>query len=367
MNLKVPLPDEYERECGPLRELGPRVEQLVGELLGSANLRTHSVTHRVKDLSSVERKLSVKSAAYDSLSDITDLLGVRVITFFPDEVDLVADIIESEFSIDQENSVDKRELLDPDRFGYLSLHYVATLSERHLGLPEYSRFEGVTFEIQIRSILQHAWAEIEHDLGYHSAGAIPDSIRRRFSRLAGLLEIADVEFETLRNESRDYRDAVAEEVDTSPESIQIDRDSIYVLVTHSESIKGMDRELAQILDAEIGESGLISAGLLAFELRWLGLKTIAEVTASFENHKELVREFVVGWSKRVSPDQLMEGVSLFYLAYLLASEDGSLSQVSEYLTAANISGDAGEGVEEIAREIIDVTEAAKASVEGGQA
>lgn len=83
--------------------------------------------------------------------------------------------------------------MEPDRFGYCSVHYVVEMSQKRLNLYEHQAYEGLKCEIQIRSVLQHAWAEIEHDLGYKSEIAIPKRIRRNFSRLAGLLEIADKE------------------------------------------------------------------------------------------------------------------------------------------------------------------------------
>ena len=57
-------------------------------------------------------------------------------------------------------------------------------------------------EVQVRTILQHAWAEIEHDIQYKSTIAIPNTIRRRFMALAGLLEIADREFQAIQNEDK---------------------------------------------------------------------------------------------------------------------------------------------------------------------
>lgn len=62
-----------------------------------------------------------------ALEDITDLAGIRIITYFADQVDLIASFVEEEFEVDRSNSVDKRELIDPEKFGYLSLHYVVKL------------------------------------------------------------------------------------------------------------------------------------------------------------------------------------------------------------------------------------------------
>src|SRR5438309_774277 len=54
-------------------------------------------------------------------------------------------------------------------------------------------------EIQVRTILQHSWAEIEHDIQYKSVSVIPAEIRRRFMSLAGMLEIADREFQAIQD------------------------------------------------------------------------------------------------------------------------------------------------------------------------
>jgi len=76
-----------------------------------------------------------------------------------------------------------------------------------LKLSEYALFDKMKCEIQVRTILQHAWAEIEHDLVYKSPADIPFRVRRRFASLAGLLEIADREFESLRQDEMAVRRA----------------------------------------------------------------------------------------------------------------------------------------------------------------
>lgn len=186
----------FESRVAPLRHLGPKVEGIIVELLIAAGVNFHSVSHRIKKLASTERKLQAKGL---ELSDLHDLLGLRVITYFPDEVDICSAIIEREFHINEVDSIDKRALLPPDRFGYLSRHYIASLSPARSFLTENRPYKDMTFEVQIRSILQHAWAEIEHDLGYKATSELPAHLRRRFFRVAGLLELADDEFSSLRD------------------------------------------------------------------------------------------------------------------------------------------------------------------------
>jgi ppGpp synthetase/RelA/SpoT-type nucleotidyltranferase len=193
------LDREYENTISRIQEFRLVLERLIQVLLEAGGIRVHSVTSRVKSKNSVMRKLERPGKERD-INSLTDLLGVRIITYFRDEVDAVAKLIEREFLIDPENSIDKRNVLDPDRFGYLSLHHIAQLNQTRSALAEYRSYKDIRFELQIRSILQHAWAEIEHDLGYKTEAAVPRTVRRRFSRLAGLLELADDEFLGIRGE-----------------------------------------------------------------------------------------------------------------------------------------------------------------------
>ena len=94
------------------------------------------------------------------------------------------------------------ELIQDDRFGYQSIHYLVKFTSLRSRLPEYEPFANAIAEIQIRTILQHAWAEIEHDIQYKSASVIPTEIRRRFMALAGMLELADREFQAIQNADR---------------------------------------------------------------------------------------------------------------------------------------------------------------------
>jgi putative GTP pyrophosphokinase len=139
-------------------------------------------------------------------------------------------VVVPEFEIDSPNSVDKRRQEDFDRFGYSSLHYVASLGHSRAALADYSEFKQLKFEIQIRSILQHAWAEIEHDLQYKSELEIPREAKRRFARLAGLLDLADSEFTGLRDQIHRYRIRIEGEVKTGPATVLVDRDSLRELV-----------------------------------------------------------------------------------------------------------------------------------------
>ena len=138
----------------------------------------------------------------------TDLAGVRIIAYFPSDIDKIVPLIAKKFNIDSKHSRDRRLSSDPAIFGYASVHFVVEFNPQMLKLPEYALFNKMKCEIQVRTILQHAWAEIEHDIVYKSLGEIPFRVRRRFACLAGLLEIADREFESLRQDEMAVRQAI---------------------------------------------------------------------------------------------------------------------------------------------------------------
>ena len=188
--------DLKERE---LSDFAPRVERLLRELLADRGIRVHSVDAGVKERSSLARKVGAHQPAYASLRNVTDVLRARIVTYFPDEVDRVGELIQDEFTVDRENSRDPRATIKPEEFGYQSLHFVVTLSPARAALREWTRLAGWPFEIQIRTILQHAWAEIEHDRGFHTEIDVPRDIWRRWCRVAALLETADAEFAFLRD------------------------------------------------------------------------------------------------------------------------------------------------------------------------
>ena len=173
---------------------------------------------------------------------ITDLVGLRIITYFEDDIDKIAEIFKTEFDIDFPNSVDKR-LVESDKFGYRSLHYVASLSEERAKLTEYKKYKGLKFEVQIRSILQHSWAEIEHDLGYKGENEIPKTAKRTFYRVAALLEQADIEFVKLRQQIEDHESTIKNQILTSSPEIKIDASSIIAFIKESKTLNGIESEI----------------------------------------------------------------------------------------------------------------------------
>lgn len=189
----------YHEKLPILQRLAQKTYDQLNEVLRAQGVEINSIERRVKTEKSLRGKLEIKGEKYNTINDVTDLVGIRVITYYTDDVDKVAAIVKNLFKVDWENSVDKRKLHKLDSFGYNSLHYICHLRN------EEGELKNIPFEIQMRTALQHVWSAIEHDIGYKGAVKLPPEFRRQFSRLAGMMELADDEFSRLRTIMSDYR------------------------------------------------------------------------------------------------------------------------------------------------------------------
>lgn len=135
---------------------------------------------------------------------MTDLADIRIITLIESDVQKVCDLVSVMFDVHQADSVNKSKKLGEEKVGYRSVHFVCDVGKEREKLPEFSGYKGLCFEIQIRTALEHAWAEIEHDRGYKLGGRLPSHLNRRFKLLSGLLESADLEFNRLTVEIEEY-------------------------------------------------------------------------------------------------------------------------------------------------------------------
>ncbi len=202
----------YKNNKGLYEACGETVKRLIETLLEEKKIPYHSIQFRVKEEKSFLDKCQNKKYE-DPISQITDICGLRIITYTNHDVNKIKKIIEEEFKIDEANSVDKIKQMKEDQVGYLSAHYVATINEEREKLTEYHRYKDLNFEIQIRTLLQHAWAEIEHDRSYKFSGELPLEIKRRFYLVAGTLELLDREFDRLSDEIDVYANEVRKETE----------------------------------------------------------------------------------------------------------------------------------------------------------
>ena len=179
------------------------IVDMLNKLLERKSIKVLNVSGRTKAVEGIQEKIRRKNYR-DPKVELTDLTGIRVITFFNSQIDEVCALMEEEFEIDRENSLDKASALGVDRIGYRSVHYVCKLKSDRISLAEYGDFANLNFEVQIRTILQHAWAELAHDRTYKFSARLPEDIERRLNLYAGLLEIADGGFDSITKEIAIY-------------------------------------------------------------------------------------------------------------------------------------------------------------------
>jgi ppGpp synthetase/RelA/SpoT-type nucleotidyltranferase len=195
------LKDFYSQNIKNYELAAEKIETIIKDILKSEHIQFSSVSSRVKTLDSYLKK----SENYkDPKNQITDYIGVRVITYVLKDMEKIISLIEKEFKIDTDKSINKSKALGNDKMGYRSIHYIASLSDDRIKLSEYSVCKDCCFEIQIRTILQHTCAEIEHDKNYKYSGVLPNDIKRRLNLLSAVLESADNEFNTISQEIDDY-------------------------------------------------------------------------------------------------------------------------------------------------------------------
>ncbi|WP_305803884.1 GTP pyrophosphokinase family protein [Janibacter sp. HTCC2649] len=193
----------YAAQQPELRPVADDFATMITAMLDDAGINYVSVTGRAKSVGSfaakAARTVNGESLYTDPLTEITDQIGVRVVTYLHGDVAAVADLLSGEFSVLDDRDLGQ-ETASEGRFGYASRHLLVTLDENESD-PAYTHLRGRSASVQVRTILQHAWAEFEHDVRYKGsvpAADVPD-LDRRFTLAAGLLELADREFTAIRD------------------------------------------------------------------------------------------------------------------------------------------------------------------------
>ncbi|MBQ0017729.1 MAG: hypothetical protein KBS63_00770 [Clostridiales bacterium] len=277
------LMDEFKENYSSFVKMEEIVRTQMDALIREQGLYVVAFESRVKQENSLEGKLELKGGKYRTLSDITDLVGARVVTFYSSEVDKIASLVEKTFTIDWDNSVDKRKALATDQFGYMSLHYVCKVPKSIYFDPEHPEINEYSFEIQLRTALQHVWATIYHDTGYKSDIEVPREYIRKLSRLAGLLEIADEEFGTIISDINEYRRRVRRLISKGAlDEILIDGDSFKSFLD-SKPYDSLNTRIAAINQAEIQPANAMPFIALFDKME---LKTLKDLKQMIDDYTE---------------------------------------------------------------------------------
>lgn len=218
--------DGYRASQGRYGELGEQLLHLLVSLCDGSGIALAGKETRPKELPRLESKLREKS--YRELADVPDLCGVRLVAFYLDDVERIGDLIESNLDVVEAVHHGGR---DVDQFGYQSDHYVVRLDSGRAKLPEWSAYDGLLAEVQVRTILQHAWAVISHKLDYRSEAAVPSATRRSLFRVSALLESGDELFTRFRHDIESLRGEYAGTRDSQAgwRALELNSDSLDVV------------------------------------------------------------------------------------------------------------------------------------------
>jgi Uncharacterized protein conserved in bacteria len=205
-------------------QFGEQLAKLIKVALRQDAIQFQEVFSRTKG----EKSFLDKAQRYDDpRSEINDLVGLRVITYFTGEIDRVERKLSGLFAVDPSLTKDKANDLGRDRLGYRARHFVCAIGPDRELLDDWKSFRDIRFEVQVTTVLGHAWAEFEHDRGYKSPGQLPPELERRLNLAAGLLEVADRELDWLAGEISNYTIEIAQEIGRGDEALsQIDLNAI---------------------------------------------------------------------------------------------------------------------------------------------
>ena len=304
------LLDAYRAELPQLEQLAEQASSMLREALLEQNIQLNTFERRIKTEESLTGKLEKKGYKYQTIYDITDLVGIRVVTYYTDDVDKVAAITKKIFDIDWKNSVDKRKH-QLNSFGYLSLHYICYLKEGPL--------RSIPFEIQMRTALQHVWSAIEHDIGYKGAVKLPPEFVRQFSRLAGMLEMADDEFSRLRTTMTDYRRQVQALVKSGHFSeVSLSTDSFRQFL----ELKPFDRLNQRI--AAVNQAEIFPAPMMQFLpiLESFRFTNLGDIKLFISENSEDAYQLAVSQIAITDLDILSESIGLQNLCLVYAIKQG---------------------------------------------
>ncbi len=305
---------------GPHYEvLERKLASLVRELLEDAGIKVHVVESRTKTAGSFSEKISRPGKKYTNpMHELCDLVGIRAIVYYSDDVPKVEGVLRREFQIHETESIDKSAGYNPNEFGYPSVHHVISLKEPRLTLSEWKSFREAKCEIQIRTVLQHACAAISHALQYKREDDVPASLKRRLFRLAGMFEMVDEQFISIRDQHAELVSRVAREFATAKETISLDVVSVTQYIQTSPYLRDVG-EFAEQSGFDVREGTEESyASDVVEECKRLKITTIGDLDRIIKKPGEKHKTFLKAALKNVGGGWCVDKGFFLYLLIIWA-------------------------------------------------
>lgn len=186
------ITEQWEKDEPLYQELGKSVSKFIKNEIPSYEIMPE-ISFRTKELLSIIKKIKKKLKEKDySYNHLNDKLGIRIICAFKDDMSKVDKFITDNFAIKKAEY--KEETLNFDRLDYISNHYDLQIKTDNTSFKSLGHLKDLTFEVQVRTLNQHAWSNSAHALTYKQEAEIIPALKRRVYRLLSLYEIADDEF-----------------------------------------------------------------------------------------------------------------------------------------------------------------------------
>ena len=310
---------QYHERIHIYERLSHLADDALRNALDAQHVKVTAMEHRIKTETSLAGKLELKGGKYQTIEDVTDIVGLRVVTFYSADVDKVAAIVNEAFVVDRRNSVDKRKQHRLDSFGYNSLHYICRLPKTIVDDPEMPLLNELRFEIQMRTALQHVWSTLDHDTGYKGDVKIPHEYMRQFNRMAGMLELMDEEFSRLRNVLVDYRrQMLALEASGQLDSVDLNAET-FRRYLEAHPFDRLNQRIAAINQAELYPVPIMPYLRV---LQDLGMETLGEVNRLVEEYSDDAYRLAVSQLGATDLDILSENIGIQNLCYVYVLKQG---------------------------------------------
>lgn len=269
------------------RSLGENLVNAIEIILNDNKIKYLKVYFRVKEVDSFVGKINRKHYD-DPFENVQDICGVRIICYYKSDIEEICSLLQDTFNVI--TLQDKETLLNSDQFGYRSHHLILKLKDEWLSTPIYRNLGELKAEVQIRTNLTHTWAEIEHELGYKKAEEIPSQFRRKFSQLSALLEIADEQFENLKDDINEYRENNSIQFESN-KVLELNLDNLLLFLNqYFPDREGDDEEISRLLKE------MKSLGIDLNQLKSMTEKSLVVLDDLEREESELLGEDV-HWNK----------------------------------------------------------------------
>jgi ppGpp synthetase/RelA/SpoT-type nucleotidyltranferase len=264
---------DYEHLCA-------EVEYILRKKIADQGIETSSITSRAKTLNSFLDKLQRKHYD-DPFEQVTDLAGTRVVCLYHSDIAKVAKIIHTEFVVAEDK--DKIDELGANKFGYGARHFIVRLGKSSSG-ARYDDLKKFACEVQVRTVVQDAWAIIQHHMVYKRESQMPTHLQRKLNSLAGLFETVDDSFERIREEREAYlkkvRDSADKPVTFLKNEFNLDSFKEYLKWSYpNRAIESWDGQARKVFD------GIVNAGYKTLR----DVDSIVKKTAAIRD--DIIKEF----------------------------------------------------------------------------